>query len=126
MHRRWGVQPDAGVAVDVVVVIEERGAEGAGVFDRAEAAGEHRGVLESFLKLASEYGLSLDTHGIGRDQLTLHADRGTSMTSKLVAQLLIDLGVARSHSRPHVARVSAMTASASSPVSAGDTIHPTT
>ena len=40
--------------------------------------------------------------GIGRHQLTLHADRGTSMTSKPVAQLLVDLGVARSHSRPHV------------------------
>jgi len=36
------------------------------------------------------------------DQLTLHADRGTSMTSKTVAQLLADLGVLRSHSRPHV------------------------
>ncbi|MCW2616850.1 MAG: transposase [Frankiales bacterium] len=33
---------------------------------------------------------------------SLHADRGTSMTSKHVAQLLVDLGVARSHSRPHV------------------------
>jgi putative transposase len=40
--------------------------------------------------------------GIARDQLTLHADRGTSMTSKPVSQLLVDLGVARSHSRPHV------------------------
>jgi len=45
---------------------------------------------------------TLTTHGIERDQLTLHADRGTSMTSKPVAQLLVDLGVARSHSRPHV------------------------
>ncbi len=45
---------------------------------------------------------TLTTHGIDRDQLTLHADRGTSMTSKPVAQLLVDLGVARSHSRPHV------------------------
>ena len=45
---------------------------------------------------------TLATHGIGRGQLSLHADRGTSMTSKPVAQLLIDLGVARSHSRPHV------------------------
>ncbi len=34
--------------------------------------------------------------------LSLHADRGTSMTSKPVSQLLIDLGVIRSHSRPHV------------------------
>jgi putative transposase len=32
----------------------------------------------------------------------IHADRGTSMTSKPVAQLLLDLGVARSHSRPRV------------------------
>lgn len=34
--------------------------------------------------------------------LTLHADRGTSMRSKLVAELLVDLGVAKSHSRPYV------------------------
>jgi putative transposase len=45
---------------------------------------------------------TLAAHGIGRDRLTLHADRGTSMTSNPVAQLLVDLGVARSHSRPHV------------------------
>jgi putative transposase len=45
---------------------------------------------------------TLSRHDIARDQLTLHADRGTSMTSKPVAQLLVDLGVARSHSRPHV------------------------
>jgi putative transposase len=45
---------------------------------------------------------TLGRHGIGRHQLSLHADRGTSMTSKPVAQLLVDLGVARSHSRPHV------------------------
>jgi putative transposase len=35
-------------------------------------------------------------------QLTIHADRGTSMTAKPVAMLLADLGVTRSHSRPHV------------------------
>jgi putative transposase len=35
-------------------------------------------------------------------QLSVHADRGTSMTSKPVALLLADLGVTRSHSRPHV------------------------
>jgi putative transposase len=33
-------------------------------------------------------------------QLTVHADRGTSMTSKPVALLLADLGVTKSHSRP--------------------------
>jgi len=40
--------------------------------------------------------------GIVSGQLFLHADRGTSMTSKPVALLLADLGVTRSHSRPHV------------------------
>jgi putative transposase len=35
-------------------------------------------------------------------QLTVHADRGAPMTSKLVAELLLDLGVTRSHSRPSV------------------------
>jgi putative transposase len=40
--------------------------------------------------------------GIGREQLTLHADRGSSMTSKPVALLLAELGVTKSHSRPHV------------------------
>ena len=34
--------------------------------------------------------------------LTIHADRGPSMTSKPVALLLADLGIIRSHSRPHV------------------------
>ena len=36
-----------------------------------------------------------------REHLTLHADRGTSMKSKLVAQLLADLCVTTTHSRPH-------------------------
>lgn len=35
-------------------------------------------------------------------QLTLHADRGSSMTSKPVAFLLADLGITKTHSRPHV------------------------
>jgi len=35
-------------------------------------------------------------------QLTVHADRGSSMTSKPVAFLLADLGVTKTHSRPHV------------------------
>ena len=35
-------------------------------------------------------------------RLTLHADRGTSMRSKTVAALLVDLDVAKTHSRPHV------------------------
>ena len=35
-------------------------------------------------------------------QLTIHADRGSSMTSKSLALLLGDLGVVKTHSRPHV------------------------
>ena len=40
--------------------------------------------------------------GIKPGQLTIHADRGSAMTSKCVAQLLVDLQVRKSHSRPHV------------------------
>ena len=39
---------------------------------------------------------------IAHDELVIHSDRGPSMTSKTVAQLLADLGVEKSHSRPHV------------------------
>jgi putative transposase len=41
-------------------------------------------------------------HGIAPGQLTLHADRGGAMRSKPVALLLADLGVTKTHSRPHV------------------------
>jgi len=40
--------------------------------------------------------------GIQPGQLTLHADNGSAMIAKSVAQLLIDLDVVKSHSRPHV------------------------
>jgi putative transposase len=40
--------------------------------------------------------------GIQPGQLTLHADNGSAMIAKRVAQLLIDLDVVKSHSRPHV------------------------
>lgn len=41
-------------------------------------------------------------HDVRPGTLVLHADRGTQMTSKTLAQLLADLDVARSHSRPQV------------------------
>ena len=47
-------------------------------------------------------GDSAAKQGIKADSLTIHADRGTSMTSKPVALLLADLGIVKSHSRPHV------------------------
>lgn len=34
-------------------------------------------------------------------KLTIHADRGSSMTSKPVAFLMADLGITKTHSRPH-------------------------
>ena len=40
--------------------------------------------------------------GIQPGQLTIHADRGSSMSSKPVALLMADLGVTKTHSRPHV------------------------
>jgi transposase InsO family protein len=47
-------------------------------------------------------GDTLEKQHIQRDQLIIHADRGPSMKSKAVAHLLSDLGVTKTHSRPHV------------------------
>jgi len=40
--------------------------------------------------------------GIQPGQLTIHADNGSSMTSKPVTLLMADLGITKTHSRPHV------------------------
>ncbi len=53
-------------------------------------------------RLAEELIADAIHHNNIARQLTLHADRGSSMTSKTVTQLLADLGVPQSHSRPHV------------------------
>ena len=45
---------------------------------------------------------SVSRHAVERGVLTLHADRGAAMRSKPVAALLVDLDIAKSHSRPHV------------------------
>ena len=50
-------------------------------------------------------------------QLTVHADRGSSMKSKPVALLLSDLGVAKTHSRPHVSNEARSSASNDNPFS---------
>jgi putative transposase len=42
-----------------------------------------------------------DKQDIFKNQLTIHADRGSSMRSKPVAHLLSDLGVTKTHSRPY-------------------------
>jgi len=53
-------------------------------------------------RLAEEFlADAIYDQGVGHGTLAIHADRGTSMTSKTVTQLLADLGVLQSHSRPH-------------------------
>jgi putative transposase len=46
-------------------------------------------------------GQSCRREKIVKDQLTVHADRGSSMRSKPVAFLMSDLGVTKTHSRPY-------------------------
>jgi putative transposase len=85
--------PERGVYYELFVIIDIFSRYVVGWMVSPAETGE---LAEAFIADA------VATQGISRDQLTLHADRGTSMTSKPVAQLLVDLGVARSHSRPHV------------------------
>jgi len=56
---------------------------------------ESAGVAEQLIAQA------VSQQQIEAGQLTLHADRGSSMTSKPVAFLLADLGVTKTHSRPY-------------------------
>jgi len=44
---------------------------------------------------------TIEKQGVAEEELTLHSDRGPSMKSGTVAQLLADLGVTKSHSRPY-------------------------
>jgi putative transposase len=46
-------------------------------------------------------GESCRKQQIGKEQLTLHADRGSPMIAKSMEQLLSDLSVVKSHSRPY-------------------------
>lgn len=43
---------------------------------------------------------TMDKHGVTRDQVTLHSDRGSPMIAKPLAHMLADLGVTKSHSAP--------------------------
>lgn len=54
---------------------------------------------------------SLVNEGIKDGQLTLHSDRGASMRSKSVAELLSDIGVTKSHSRPRTSNDNAFSES---------------
>jgi len=85
--------PERGVYYELFVIIDIYSRYVVGWMVAERETGE---LAEAFIADAFR------SQGIERDQLWLHADRGTSMTSKPVAQLLVDLGVVRSHSRPHV------------------------
>jgi putative transposase len=43
-----------------------------------------------------------ERQNINPDELVIHSDNGPSMASQVVADLLVELGVTKSHSRPHV------------------------
>jgi len=45
---------------------------------------------------------AIHTHEIDPSRLTIHADRGAPMRAKSTTQLMADLGIERSHSRPRV------------------------
>jgi putative transposase len=82
--------PERGIYYDLYVVLD--------IYSRfvvawTIAACEDSQIAKTMLEQA------MGIHGIPE---AIHADRGTSMTSKPVAQLMVDLGVTRSHSRPHV------------------------
>lgn len=75
----------------VILDIFSRYVAGWMVAQRESAELARRLIAESYRK-----------QGIAPEQLTIHADRGSSMRSKSVALLLADLGVTKTHSRPHV------------------------
>lgn len=75
----------------VLLDLYSRYAVGWMVADRENAALASHLIEESCTK-----------HGVVPDTLTLHSDRGAPMTAKCTAQMLADLGVTRSLSRPRV------------------------
>jgi len=82
--------PTKGVYYDAYVMID--------IYSRY-IVGAHVHTHETGV-LAEE--LMTEIFGVHGIPAVVHADRGTSMTSKTVAALLADLGVTRSHSRPSV------------------------
>lgn len=59
----------------------------------------HREQADLAARLIRE---TIEKQNVPESQLTIHSDRGPSMTSHSVAQLMASLGVTKSHSRPHV------------------------
>ena len=70
------------------------------IFSR-RVVGWHVADTESAALFKPLFEDSVAKHGVVPDELTLHADRGPSMTAKATALMLADLGVTKSHSRPY-------------------------
>ncbi len=85
--------PERGVWFDCYVIID--------IFSRY-VVGWMVAATETAELAAKFIAAAVTAQGVTPATLTIHADRGTSMTSKGVAELLADLGVGRTHSRPHV------------------------
>ena len=86
-----GPQPRVWYHLYVIIDIYSRYVVGWRLADRETASLAERFITDTLAK-----------HNIRPDELTLHADRGTSMRSKTVAEMLGDMGVTKSHSRPRV------------------------
>ena len=85
--------PSKGVYYDLYVIID--------IFSRY-VVGWMVAPVETAQLAKAFIAATIKAHGVTTKALTIHADRGTSMTSKPVAVLLAELGVTRTHSRPHV------------------------
>lgn len=70
------------------------------IFSR-RVVGWHIADTESAALFQPLFEETVAKHDVLPDQLTLHADRGPSMTAKATALMLADLGVTKSHSRPY-------------------------
>lgn len=86
-----GSYPGLYYNLSVVLDIFSRKIVGWRIEDREDAELAEALIAESYRR-----------EGVAPKQLTLHADRGAVMTSKTLAELLIDLGVAQSHRRPSI------------------------
>jgi putative transposase len=75
----------------VIIDIRSRYVTGWMIADRESAALAEKLLADTIIK-----------QRVDRGTLTIHADNGSSMASKPVAFLLADLGVTKTHSRPHV------------------------
>ena len=66
---------------------------------------------ESAIQFKALFLDAITKHAVPPDQLTLHAGRGSPMKAKATSLMLADLGVVRSHSRPHTSNDNPFSAS---------------